>query len=240
MNIPPHAPATAGASAGADLVFLVDDDLSMREALTSLLRATGLRVQAFASAAELLARLAQPLDEPACLVLDVRMPGMGGLELQRELGQRGAGLPIVFITGHGDIPMTVRAMKAGAVEFLPKPFRDQELLDAITQGLTQARAAWQAADAQRTLRARFETLTPREREVLALMVQGLRNKLSADRLGISEVTVKVHRHHVMEKMQAKSLPELVGMWERLGGRAPETALPPHAAKAGGKGSAWAE
>ncbi len=205
-----------------DRVFIVDDDLSMREALTSLLRSTGLRVQAFASAAEFLAHLAQPAPAtptpggPACLVLDVRMPGMSGLELQRELGERGARLPIVFITGHGDIPMTVRAMKAGAVEFLPKPFRDQDLLDAIAQSLAQSRATQQEDEALRGLRTRFDTLTPREREVLALMVQGLRNKLTADRLGISEVTVKVHRHNVMEKMQAKSLPEVVGMWERLG------------------------
>lgn len=205
-----------------DRVFIVDDDLSMREALTSLLRSTGLRVQAFASAAEFLAHLAQPAPAtptpggPACLVLDVRMPGMSGLELQRELGERGARLPIVFITGHGDIPMTVRAMKAGAVEFLPKPFRDQDLLDAIAQSLAQSRATQQGEEALRGLRTRFDTLTPREREVLALMVQGLRNKLTADRLGISEVTVKVHRHNVMEKMQAKSLPEVVGMWERLG------------------------
>ncbi|ASM78604.1 chemotaxis protein CheY [Vitreoscilla filiformis] len=206
-----------------DRVFIVDDDLSMREALTSLLRSTGLRVQAFASAAEFLAHLAQPApatpDGPACLVLDVRMPGMSGLELQRELSERGARLPIVFITGHGDIPMTVRAMRAGAVEFLPKPFRDQELLEAIGLSLAQARTAQQEENALRGVRARFDTLTPREREVLALMVQGLRNKLTADRLGISEVTVKVHRHNVMEKMQAKSLPELVGMCERLGMRA---------------------
>lgn len=209
-----------------DRVFIVDDDLSMREALTSLLRSTGLRVQAFASAAEFLAHLAEPRptpNGPACLVLDVRMPGMSGLELQRELGERGARLPIVFITGHGDIPMTVRAMKAGAVEFLPKPFRDQDLLDAIAQSLAQSRATQQEDEALRSLRTRFDMLTPREREVLALMVQGLRNKLTADRLGISEVTVKVHRHNVMEKMQAKSLPEVVGMWERLGMRAGSTA-----------------
>ncbi len=202
------------------LVFVVDDDLSMREALSSLIRSIGLQVETFASAAEFLARLPAPparLERPACLVLDVRMPGMSGLELQRELGRAGSLLPIVFITGHGDIPMTVRAMKAGAVEFLPKPFQDQDLLDAIAQSLAQAASALRSHEATRALRQRFEALTPREREVLELTVQGLRNKQTADRLGITEVTVKVHRHNIMEKMQVRSLPELVSLCERLGG-----------------------
>ena len=204
-------------------VYVVDDDLSVREALSSLIRSVGLGVETFASAADFLARPAGTADVPACLVLDVRMPGMSGLELQRQLARAEPPLPIVFITGHGDIPMTVRAIKAGAVEFLPKPFRDQDLLDAIAQSLAQARAAQQARAATQAVRARFETLTPREREVLALMVQGLRNKQSADRLGISEVTVKVHRHHVMEKMGARSLPMLVDLVDRLGLRAaPQT------------------
>jgi len=141
---------------------------------------------------------------------------MSGLELQRELGRGCGPLPIVFITGHGDIPMTVRAMKAGAVEFLPKPFQDQDLLDAIATSLDQARAAQHEHQTTRAVQERYDTLTPREREVLLLMVQGLRNKLTADRLGISEVTVKVHRHHVMEKMRAASLPMLVDMVDRLG------------------------
>ncbi|MEY4753013.1 MAG: hypothetical protein RJA44_688 [Pseudomonadota bacterium] len=198
------------------LVFVVDDDLSMREALSSLLRSIGLRVETCASAAELRQRLESPPECPACLVLDVRMPGMSGLELQRELGRAGVTLPIIFITGHGDIPMTVQAMKAGAVEFLPKPFRDQDLLDAIEQALAQAAAARRSHEASRALRLRFEALTPRERAVLELTVQGLRNKQTADRLGISEVTVKVHRHNIMEKMQVKSLPALVSLCERLG------------------------
>lgn len=200
-----------------DLVFIVDDDLSMREALTSLLRSTGLQVQAFASAQAFLAHwVQQPPHEPACLVLDVRMPGMGGLELQQALKTHALQLPIIFITGHGDIPMTVRAMKAGAVEFLSKPFREDELLDAIAQSLQQARALQHEQHEQRVLQTRFDSLTPREREVLQLVLQGLRNKQTADRLGISEVTVKVHRHHVMEKMQAKSMPMLVGMMDKLG------------------------
>jgi len=198
------------------LVFVVDDDLSVREALSSLLRSVGLGVETYASPVEFLARLRQPIRQPACLVLDVRMPEMTGLELQRELGLAASPLPIIFITGHGDIPMTVRAMKAGAVEFLPKPFRDQDLLDAIDQSLAQARSAQATHAAAQAIRTRFDTLTPREREVLHLLIQGLRNKQTADRLGISEVTVKVHRHNLMEKMQAKSVPMLVGMCERLG------------------------
>jgi len=215
----PTAPLNTTAPTDAPLVFVVDDDLSMREALSSLIRSAGLRVETWASPAEFLDRLEHPVAGPACLVLDVRMPGMTGLELQQQLAERSAGgrpWPIVFITGHGDIPMTVRAMRAGAIEFLPKPFSDQELLAAIDLALAQARAAQHDAAARQSVQARFDTLTPREREVLLLMVQGLRNKLTADRLGISEVTVKVHRHHVMEKMRASSLPMLVDMVDRLG------------------------
>jgi FixJ family two-component response regulator len=213
---------TLPTSHDAPLVFVVDDDLSMREALSSLIRSAGLRVETWASAAEFLDRLQRPVNGPnsgpACLVLDVRMPGMGGLELQQRLAERSGGRPwpIVFITGHGDIPMTVRAMRAGAIEFLPKPFSDQDLLGAIDLALAQARSAQHDEVARQSVQARFDTLTPREREVLLLMVQGLRNKLTADRLGISEVTVKVHRHHVMEKMRATSLPMLVDMVDRLG------------------------
>jgi len=212
---------TPAMSNDAPLVIVVDDDLSMREALSSLIRSAGLRVETWASAAEFLDRLQRPVNcpisGPACLVLDVRMPGMGGLELQQRLAERsGRPWPIVFITGHGDIPMTVRAMRAGAIEFLPKPFSDQDLLGAIDLALAQARSAQHDEAARQSVQARFDTLTPREREVLLLMVQGLRNKLTADRLGISEVTVKVHRHHVMEKMRASSLPMLVDMVDRLG------------------------
>jgi FixJ family two-component response regulator len=220
MSVP--APSPSSALTDAPLVCVVDDDLSMREALSSLIRSAGLRVETWASAAEFLAHLQdprRPVAGPVCLVLDVRMPGMTGLELQQHLAERSTGghtWPIVFITGHGDIPMTVRAMRAGAIEFLPKPFSDQELLAAIDLALAQARAAQHDAAARQSVQARFDTLTPREREVLLLMVQGLRNKLTADRLGISEVTVKVHRHHVMEKMRASSLPMLVDMVDRLG------------------------
>jgi RNA polymerase sigma factor (sigma-70 family) len=195
----------------APVVFVVDDDLSVREALHSLIRSVGLQVGTFARADEFLQRLKQAVPGPACLVLDVRMPGMGGLELQRELAGWRQLLPIVFITGHGDIPMTVRAMRAGAVEFLPKPFREQDLLDAIRVALEQSGQAWREQAAQADIRARFETLSAREREVLALLMQGLRNKQTADRLGISEVTVKVHRHNLMEKMKAASLPALLAM-----------------------------
>ncbi len=195
-------------------VFVVDDDLSVREAMSSLIRSVGLGVDTFASAAEFLSRFRRP-DTAACLVLDVRMPGMSGLELQRHLGETGHHLPIVFITGHGDIPMTVRAIKAGAIEFLPKPFRDQDLLEAITQSLQQDEAAQATRLRLAELRARLASLTPRELEVLPMMLKGLRNKQAAHALGIAEVTVKVHRHHIMEKMQASSVPDLVEMINTL-------------------------
>jgi len=195
------------------IVFVVDDDLSVREALSSLIRSVGLRVQTFASAQEFLA-VERP-DTVACLVLDVRMPGQSGLELQRELSRGERPLPIIFITGHGDIPMTVRAMKAGAVDFLSKPFREQDLLDAITQSLERDGAARQQRAELAEIQARYDTLTAREREVVALVVRGMRNKQTAAELGISEVTVKVHRHNIMEKMGARSLPALTGMVDRL-------------------------
>lgn len=208
------------------MVHVVDDDLSMREAVSSLLRSFGLRVETYASAVEFLAhRVASPR-EPECLVLDVRMPGLSGLELQHELQSSPQPLPIVFITAHGDIPMTVRAMKAGAMEFLPKPFRDEDLLAAIEASLERSRLALQENESLQVLRDRYTSLTPREREVLVLLAQGLRNKQTADRLGISEVTVKVHRHNLMEKMQASSVPLLISMIERLRnalGELPDTA-----------------
>lgn len=197
------------------LVHVVDDDLSMREAVSSLLRSFGLRVQTYASAVEFLNHRVLSRHEPECLVLDVRMPGLSGLELQRQLQSSPQPLPIVFITAHGDIPMTVRAMKAGAMEFLPKPFRDEDLLAAIEASLERSRAAQRESESVQELRSRHDSLTPREREVLALLTQGLRNKQTADRMGISEVTVKVHRHNLMEKMQAGSVPELIAMIERL-------------------------
>lgn len=195
------------------IVLVVDDDLSVREALSSLIRSVGLRVETFASAQEFLAF--QRPDAPACLVLDVRMPGQSGLELQRELSRVNSEIPIIFITGHGDIPMTVRAMKAGAVDFLPKPFRDQDLLDAIAHSLERDEATRRQRAELGEIQARYDTLTPREREVIDLIMRGMRNKQSAAELGITEITVKVHRHNAMQKMAARSVPALVGMVERL-------------------------
>ena len=197
----------------APIVFIVDDDPSVREALSSLIRSVGLRAQTFASAQEFLPH-AHP-DTSACLVLDVRLKGWSGLDLQRELGDIGERIPIIFITGHGDIPMSVNAMKAGAIEFLVKPFRDQDLLDAIAQGLRRNEAERQSSDELAELQGRFQALTAREREVALHIVNGLLNKQVAAELGLSEITIKVHRHNVMGKMNARSLPELVRMIEKL-------------------------
>jgi FixJ family two-component response regulator len=196
------------------MVFVVDDDAPMRESLKNLIRSVGLRVELFASAQEFL-RSKRP-DLPSCLVLDVRLPGLSGLDLQKRTGDAGIEIPIVFITGHGDIPMSVRAMKAGAVEFLTKPFRDQDLLDAIQQALDRDRMARNQRAALEELRSRFALLTSREREVMKHVVTGLLNKQIGAELGTSETTVKIHRHQVMEKMGARSLPELVRMVDRLG------------------------
>jgi RNA polymerase sigma factor (sigma-70 family) len=195
-------------------VFVIDDDAAMRDSLKDLIRSVGLRVELFASAQDFL-RSEHP-DVPGCLVLDVRMPGLSGLDLQRRLADAGLTIPIIFISGHGDIPMTVRALKAGALEFLTKPFRDQELLDAIQQALDRDCQARDERAASEALHRRFASLTPREREVMARVVAGLLNKQIASELGTSENTVKTHRHQVMEKMGADSLPELVRMADRLG------------------------
>jgi FixJ family two-component response regulator len=195
------------------MVFVVDDDQSVREALSSLIRSIGLNVETYASAHEYLRR--QPQQSPACLVLDVRMPGLSGLDLQRELANQGREIPIIFITAHGDIPMTVKAMKAGAAEFLSKPFRDQDLLDAICQALARDRASMAARVELTEIRWHYATLTHREKEVAMMVVRGLPNKQVAAKLNVSEITVKVHRRHIMVKMEAKSLPELVRIMEAL-------------------------
>jgi FixJ family two-component response regulator len=200
-------------TSASSMVFVVDDDQSVREALSSLIRSIGLDVETYASAHEYLRR--QPPQSPACLVLDVRMPGLSGLDLQRELAHQGREIPIIFVTAHGDIPMTVKAMKAGAAEFLSKPFRDQDLLDAICQALARDRASMSARADLAEIRWRFATLTQREREVAMLVVRGLPNKQVAAKLNVSEITVKVHRRHIMVKMEAKSLPELVRITEAL-------------------------
>jgi len=196
------------------MVFVVDDDASMREALRSLLRSVGLQVELFASAQEFLLR--KRPEAPSCLVLDVRLPGISGLDFQRQLTEANVPIPIIFITGHGDIPMSVRAMKAGAVEFLTKPFRDQDLLDAVQLALERDRERRQREAELSILRKRLELLTPREREVLPLVVSGLPNKQIAAEIGTSETTVKVHRSQLMRKMNAESLQELVRMAERIG------------------------
>jgi FixJ family two-component response regulator len=194
-------------------IIIVDDDPGMRESLDALLRSVGLHVKALASVPEFV-KDGRP-EGPACLVLDVRLPGRSGLDFQRELSAANIHVPIIFITGYGDIPMSVRAIKGGAIEFLTKPFRDQDLLDAIQLGLERDRAWLENQKALAALRARFETLTPREREVMALVVAGRLNKQIAYQIGISEITVKVHRGQVMRKMKAASLPDLARMADKL-------------------------
>jgi FixJ family two-component response regulator len=205
-----HEPA----SAKEPVVFVIDDDASMRRALTNLFESVGLAVEVFSSASEM---LQGTLPEVAsCLVLDIRLPGLSGLDFQAELAKANIHIPIIFMTGHGDIPMTVRAMKGGAVDFLTKPFRDQDMLDAVVTAIERDRKRRETDQIAAHLQALFDTLTPREREVLALVSSGLMNKQVAAELGLAEITVKLHRGHIMKKMGAKSLADLVRKAETLG------------------------
>ena len=209
-------PARQPATAEAPIVFVVDDDESVREALRSLFRSVSLRVETFGSAADF---LRSELPEVAsCLVLDVRLPGVSGLDFQAELAKANIHIPVIFMTGHGDIPMSVQAMKAGAVDFLTKPFRDQDMLDAVAAAIERDRSRRKDEQRLSDVRARFDGLTEREREVMGLVTAGLMNKQIAGELGLSEITVKIHRGHVMRKMAARSLADLVRMAEVLGVR----------------------
>ena len=201
------APAEAG------VVYVVDDDAGVREGLTSLISSVGFGVLTFASAQDFVS--AKLANTPGCVILDVRMPGVSGLDLQRQLKQGDIHLPIIFVTGHGDIPMTVQAMKAGAIEFLTKPFRDQDLLDAVNVGLARDRARREDEEAVSALRVRFEELTPRERAILIQVVEGRLNKQIAGEMGITETTVKVHRSNMMRKIKAASVAELCRMVDKL-------------------------
>lgn len=208
MNAP-----LSGSQNTASIVFVVDDDASIRDALSNLLRSAGMRVETFASTTEFL--LQAKTDGPCCLVLDVRLQGSSGLDFQRQLVESHSHIPIIFITGHGDIEMSVKAMKAGAVDFLAKPFREQDLLDAVTAALQTDMKRREVERKSSNLQADYQSLTPREKEVMALAVKGLMNKQIAGQMNLSEITVKIHRSHAMKKMHAKSFADLVRMAEAL-------------------------
>jgi FixJ family two-component response regulator len=207
------------ATAAERVVFVIDDDVAMRETLSSLFRSVGLRVELFGTAREF-AQIKMP-DAASCLVLDIRLPGISGLDFQAALARADIRIPIIFMTGHGDIPMSVQAMKAGAIDFLTKPFRDQEMLDAVVKALERDQKRIDSQKVIANLRVRFDSLTSREREVIAFVVDGLMNKQIAAELGVSEITVKVHRVNMMRKMKARSVIDLVGMADLLGIRRPK-------------------
>jgi FixJ family two-component response regulator len=200
-------------SAAVPTVFIIDDDRGMRQSMQDLVESVGLRAESFATGEEFLRR--KRTNDPSCLVLDVRLPQMSGLDFQRQLAETGVQIPIIFVTAHGDVPMSVRALKSGAVEFLTKPFRDQDLLDAIQQALQRDRAARERQAGIQDLQERYQALTAREREVMTLVVSGMLNKQIASEIGASEATVKIHRGHVMQKMQAGSIVDLVRMADKL-------------------------
>jgi FixJ family two-component response regulator len=202
------------ASVREPIVFVIDDDASMRRALTNLFQSVGLKVEVYGSASEML--LSKLPEVASCLVLDIRLPGLSGLDFQTELARANIHIPIIFMTGHGDIPMTVRAMKGGAVDFLAKPFRDQDMLDAVVTAIERDRKRREADKIVASLQSLLDTLTPREREIMALVSSGLLNKQIAAELGLAEITVKIHRGHIMKKMAAKSLADLVRKAETLG------------------------
>jgi len=209
----------AAAALPAAIVYVIDDDDALRDALSSLFRSVGLHVELFGSASELLQRKLP--ETPSCLVLDIRLPGVSGLDFQGQLAKSGVLMPIVFMTGHGDIPMSVRGMKAGAVDFLAKPFRDQDMLDAVAAALESDRKRREADQSVAAVRSAFETLTPREREIMTFVTSGLMNKQVAGKLGLSEITVKIHRANVMKKMACQSLADLVRMAGLLGLNSPK-------------------